>query len=422
MASKTTLNARNLEALGAARLAELLMELSVGDAAAKRRLRLEIAGAQGAGDVAREVRRRLGLRAKARGFVDWRRIRALVEDLDTQRRAIAERVAPEGPTEAMDLMWRFLALAGPVQERCGDSAGHVGDVFRDALADLGEIAARARPDPEGLADQAFHALQDNGHGQHDGLIAALAPALGKRGLAHLERRVEVLGDEPIETPTEEDEVIGWGPAGPVRAHEMALRERRGMVRLALMDIADAPVATWTGSSTSSRRRPAGRRRSRPRSPFGCSRPGARRRRWLPSTPRRRNAPPGCRAGGTRPGSRRSTRWGRARRRRPRAGRASRRRCRRPTCARTSSTCPTSRTSRRRSGRWASPRAIRASSRRWPSSSAGRRSTAPPPLRGARSADRGPRHDAAPRRLPRPPARRARPQGRVLGGGGEARER
>ncbi|TNC60045.1 DUF6880 family protein, partial [Rubellimicrobium roseum] len=43
-ACKTTLNSKNREALGAQRLAELLIELSTGDAAAKRRLRLELAG------------------------------------------------------------------------------------------------------------------------------------------------------------------------------------------------------------------------------------------------------------------------------------------------------------------------------------------------------------------------------------------
>jgi hypothetical protein len=44
MASKA-LNAANLEALGAARLAQLLVEISEGNAPAKRRLRLELAGA-----------------------------------------------------------------------------------------------------------------------------------------------------------------------------------------------------------------------------------------------------------------------------------------------------------------------------------------------------------------------------------------
>ena len=46
MASKKILNAGNLEALGAARLAGLLMEISEGNAVPKRRLRLELAGAE----------------------------------------------------------------------------------------------------------------------------------------------------------------------------------------------------------------------------------------------------------------------------------------------------------------------------------------------------------------------------------------
>ena len=67
MASKTALNTANLEALGAARLARLLMDLSEGDGAAQRRLRLELAAGQGAGEVARAVRRRLGQVARAWG-------------------------------------------------------------------------------------------------------------------------------------------------------------------------------------------------------------------------------------------------------------------------------------------------------------------------------------------------------------------
>jgi hypothetical protein len=44
MASKA-LNAANLEALGTTRLARLLIEISEGNAPVKRRLRLELAGA-----------------------------------------------------------------------------------------------------------------------------------------------------------------------------------------------------------------------------------------------------------------------------------------------------------------------------------------------------------------------------------------
>jgi hypothetical protein len=56
MASNKTLNADNLETLGAARLAELLIEISDGNAMIKRRLRLELAGAQSPAEVAKQIR------------------------------------------------------------------------------------------------------------------------------------------------------------------------------------------------------------------------------------------------------------------------------------------------------------------------------------------------------------------------------
>jgi hypothetical protein len=59
VASKRTLNAKNLELLGAERLAELLIEISTADAAVKRRLRLELAGAQSSIELAKELRKRL---------------------------------------------------------------------------------------------------------------------------------------------------------------------------------------------------------------------------------------------------------------------------------------------------------------------------------------------------------------------------
>jgi ribosomal protein S6 len=117
VAAKTALNAKNLEALGAARLAELLAEISAGNAAAKRRLRLELAAAQSPGDVAKEVRKRLTTIGGSRSFVDWQGVRSLADDLDTQRRAIAETMAKSAPTEALDLLWRFMALAPTVFRR-----------------------------------------------------------------------------------------------------------------------------------------------------------------------------------------------------------------------------------------------------------------------------------------------------------------
>ena len=240
MTAKTALNTKNLEALGAERLAELLIEISAGNAAAKRRLRVELAGAQSPAQLVKEVRKRFTMIARSRSFVDWRGVRSLADDLDTYRCAIVKTIAKADPTEALDLLWRFMALTSPVLERCDDSNGMLVGVFRKACSDMGDVALRARTDPTSLADQAFAALIVNGYGQFDELIRVLAPALGQAGLEHLKQRMSALSNRPVTKPAEKDRVeIGWSSSGPIYADEMAERSRVSTVRLALTEIADA---------------------------------------------------------------------------------------------------------------------------------------------------------------------------------------
>ncbi|MFL6180527.1 MAG: DUF6880 family protein, partial [Actinomycetes bacterium] len=128
MASKKTLNLDNLEALGAKRLAELLLELGAGDAGVKRRLRLELSAEAGAEAVAADLGKRLTTLRQARSFVGWEKRRAFVKDLDLQRQLIVDKVADTRPDLALELLWRFLELAEPVLNRVDDSRGEVGDV------------------------------------------------------------------------------------------------------------------------------------------------------------------------------------------------------------------------------------------------------------------------------------------------------
>jgi len=240
MASKTTLNAKNLETLGAARLAELLIEISTGSALAKRRLRLELAGAQSPKEAGREVAKRLTSIARARSFVNWQNRKPLVTDLESQLRAIREQIAPADPAEGLALVWRFMQVATPLFERCDDSSGIVIGVFHDACALLGEIAVAAGTPPKALADAAVEALRDNGYGQYDGLIAILTPALGTEGLAHLKARIEALAATPVPVPPKGQwEAVGYGSGGATYAHQMEERARQSLVRMALKDIADA---------------------------------------------------------------------------------------------------------------------------------------------------------------------------------------
>jgi hypothetical protein len=239
VAAKTAVDAKNLEALGAARLAELLVEMSAGNAAAKRRLRLELAAAKSPGDVAKEVRKRLTTIARSRSFVDWQGVRSITGDLDLQRNAIVETVAKIDAAEAFDLLWRFMALAPAEFDRCDDSSGIVSGVFRQACRDLGGVASSAGANPTILADRAYEALLANYYGQFDELIRVLAPALAPAGLEHLKQRMIDLSNRPTTKPAERDRVkIGWSSSGPMYADEMAERSRVSTVRLALTEIAD----------------------------------------------------------------------------------------------------------------------------------------------------------------------------------------
>lgn len=240
MAAKTTLNAKNLEALGAERLAALLIEISTGNAAHKRRLRLELAGSQGSLEVAREVRKRLVSLARARTFIDWRKVKGVKLDLETQRSTIVDTVAPGDPAEAFELIWQFLALAEPIFERSDDGNGTLIESFRAACADAGRLAPSCGLAPQVLADRVFAALSGNGYGQFDTLIAQMAQALGSDGLGHLRKRLQAWAAEPEEKlPDSERRVIGWGNSGPVYEDEIYGRHRESSVKLALQAIADA---------------------------------------------------------------------------------------------------------------------------------------------------------------------------------------
>ena len=147
MASKKTLNANNLAALGADRLADLILEVTKGNAAAKRRLRLELAGEVGSDDVAREMQKRLVTISRSHSFIDWQGRNAFAADLNMLRQAIVEQVGKADPVTGFDLIWRFVALANGIYERCDDSTGKIQDIFHTACEDLTELAMAAKPNP-----------------------------------------------------------------------------------------------------------------------------------------------------------------------------------------------------------------------------------------------------------------------------------
>lgn len=241
MASGKTLNAANLEGLGAARLAALLIEISKGDAAAQRRLRLALAGGMGAAEAGREISKRLAAIARGRTWLDWQKIKPFVAELEAQHRAILELVAPSDPREAFELVWRLVGCAEGVFGRSDDGAGRLSAAFHAAARDLGPLTQRVRADPVDLAGRAFRVLSADRHDVWDELIPILAPQLGPAGLGAVGDAMRAWRDEPVAVPpAHERRVIGWASStGPIHAHEMEARHRGHTARFVLQQVADA---------------------------------------------------------------------------------------------------------------------------------------------------------------------------------------
>jgi tetratricopeptide (TPR) repeat protein len=186
MAGKRTLNAKNLQTLGAAALAELLIEVSAGNALIQRRLRLALAAAGGAEGAAQEVRKRLSSIARSTTFIDSAKRKALLADLEAQQQAITGPIATADPALAVELQVRLLELSEGVLDRSSDSTGAVIGLFQRGVDTLATLAAAAASKPQELVEHAAELLQENGYGQFERLIPALAPALGEAGLLQLE--------------------------------------------------------------------------------------------------------------------------------------------------------------------------------------------------------------------------------------------
>ncbi len=242
MAAKTTLNEKNLCALGAERLASLVMELATGNAALKRQARAALLEDAGGEALAAEVRKRIATIKRSTSFVDWHKQHALVKDLDQQRRMITEKIAPSDPATALELMWRFMDLAESIYNRADDSNGSIGDVFWNGCVALGQLADAANPDPSTLADQVFNALfEGNDYAEYDGLIDHMTQALGKTGLARLKERALAAQDELAANPPKpkSGRKIGWSSSGAIYEDDFQHSSRTRTVKYLLQTVADA---------------------------------------------------------------------------------------------------------------------------------------------------------------------------------------
>lgn len=146
---KKSVSEANLATLGAERLAGLLIEFATGDAALKRRLRMELSAEVGAGDLALELDKRLVSLAESRAKVSWRKRPGLLTELRAMRRVILDRLAPLDTRLALDRLVAWFDLYVPLRTRVSDPKGEMTLMFDEASSDLARLASEAGPDVAG---------------------------------------------------------------------------------------------------------------------------------------------------------------------------------------------------------------------------------------------------------------------------------
>ena len=153
-AARKTLTAETLAALGADRLADILLGVADTRPDLKRRLRMEVAAGQGPEHLVPQIDKRLATLTISRGQVGWRQKPAVVRDLDALRELIADRLGEMDPGAALERLWLFLETSSPVGRRFQGRDSAVAAVYARAAADLGRLLANQDP------HLAAHALID----------------------------------------------------------------------------------------------------------------------------------------------------------------------------------------------------------------------------------------------------------------------
>ena len=165
----------NLEALGADRLAALLLELGDSQPSLKRRLRMELAAEVGPEDLAEEIDKRINALATSRAKVSWRKRGEMIVDLHVVRRIIGGRLGELDAASGMTRLVAFLDLAEDLGLRVKDPKGELSALFFDAAPDLATVASAVGTDAVPILAEAVETrLSDWG-----GWIGRAAPTMNE---------------------------------------------------------------------------------------------------------------------------------------------------------------------------------------------------------------------------------------------------
>ncbi len=228
MAGKAAINLDNLTALGAEKLARLVLDASARDSAFKRLVAAALAGAKGPKAAAAVIDRKIGAIERAKGFVEWDRAKTFAADLDMTVKAIVDELGPADPLLAIERLLRFIATHQAVFERIDDSQGRVQDIYETAIDALRPLVASVpEAEREPLPDMIMVALGRETHGYLPMVVSAVAADIPPAALARWDAE---LAARHAAIPGKSDGSRSWtGEAGVsgLVACRQAIAEARG---------------------------------------------------------------------------------------------------------------------------------------------------------------------------------------------------
>ena len=133
MARKSALNIDALAALGAEKLARLVLDEAEQNAAFRKVVSAALASSKGPDAIAKIVDRRLSALERARSFIEWDKARAFEKDLSATVKVAAEELGQASPEMAIERLLTFIATHEKVFDRVDDSHGRVQDVYYTAI-------------------------------------------------------------------------------------------------------------------------------------------------------------------------------------------------------------------------------------------------------------------------------------------------
>jgi len=233
--SQNTLNRPKLIALGAGKLADLLINFAQKDGVQEHSLWVELLETTNTTSVVQEIRKRIqSFRCSSPHFVRRQGPEVALELWGLVHLTEA-RVAPGHPDLAFELLWELPRLIPHIYTDIDDSHEKIDRALAGAMEAISRLASRLTLDSQTLAERVFEGLRDNEYGQFDGAIPALSDALGTNSASSLRCMIKSFLGSPLRSV----DLKRYGFLGDLnKQSEMALEYRSRSMNIALQQLAD----------------------------------------------------------------------------------------------------------------------------------------------------------------------------------------